>query len=249
MKNSTFGWAAGLTVLALTTMIGSQWLELPEPPVSGPVEPSQLPSAGDGETESTRPRNPRASKDERAQARAIERLADQLSAINTQLTSLTRAQDSLRRDLDNLPQWASSDFEPAQSEAETVPEAQIQEQIDEQLQQQVWQQQTMLEGHLKSEAVDSEWAEQTVAAIAEGFQNEELSSVHLIDSTCGSSLCQVDLSIDADIPIEEGMQRLSVHRPWEGQTFFSVGADGVARIYFAREGHELPEVPESSDIL
>ena len=245
MKNSTFGWATGLTVLALATMLGSHWLELPEPPVSGPVEQSQLPSAGDDETESTRPRTPWASKDERAQARAIERLADQLSAINTQLTSLTRAQASLRQDLDNLPQWASSDFEPAQSEAEAVPEAQIQEQI----QQRVWLQRTMLEDRLRSEAVDSEWAEQTVAAIVEGFQNEELSSVHLIDSTCGSSLCQVDLSIDADIPIEEGMQRLSVHRPWEGQTFFSVGADGVARIYFAREGHELPEVPEIPEIL
>ena len=117
------------------------------------------------------------------------------------------------------------------------------------MEQRVWLQQTMLDERLRSEAVDAEWAEQTVSAIAEGFRHEELSSIRLIDSRCGSSLCQVELSIDEDMPIEEGMQRLSVHRPWEGQTFFSISADGVASIYFAREGHELPEVPDYPESL
>lgn len=208
MNISIFGLATGLTVLTLATMLGIQWLEIPEPQVSRAMEKqAQPPTTDHGDSNSTRTRSPRISEHERAQAQAIERIAEQLSAINTLLTALTRTQAMLRQDLDNLTQLSRSDVEPAQSDTEAVPETQVQDQIE----QRVWLQQTMLEDRLRSEAVDTEWAEQTVAAIAEGFQNEVLASVHLIDSACGSSLCQVELSIDAGIPIEQGMQRLSVH--------------------------------------
>lgn len=109
------------------------------------------------------------------------------------------------------------------------------------------QQQSLLKERLNSEEIDSEWAGEILTALNKGLEREELAGIYMIDAACGSTLCQVDFSIGEGMPIEEGMQRLSLHRPWEGPTFYTVGTDGLARIFFAREGHKLPEVPEDPD--
>jgi len=100
------------------------------------------------------------------------------------------------------------------------------------------------EQQLTGEEVDQEWAGEMMDTLQTGFRKEALAGIDLVNATCGSTICQVDLLIGADISVEDGMQRLMQHRPRDGATFFSVDADGVARLYFARDGFELPD-PEA----
>lgn len=100
--------------------------------------------------------------------------------------------------------------------------------------------QLLLQEQLYSETMDEEWANETLDIVQQNFQHEELADFELVAASCGATLCQLNLAIDKSLPIEESMQKLSVHRAWEGQTFFRADADGNTTLFFARSGHELP---------
>lgn len=160
-----------------------------------------------------------------------------LSMISQQLTLLTTEQASMRTELDNLYNVESL----SGIKAERTPKS------SDQVEQQIQQQQSFLEQSIAEEQIDSEWAPDMIAKLDQEFQtNDELSGIDLIESTCGSTLCQVNLTFDQNLPAEEGMQKLSVHRPWDGATFFTV-ADGQALIFFARDGHQLPQMPNGPE--
>lgn len=93
---------------------------------------------------------------------------------------------------------------------------------------------------LATETVDHEWAQNTIADVEASLAHTELSGIELVDASCGSTLCRLDMSLTKDKTIEESMEKLSLHRSWQGSTTFSVDAQGNARIYFARVGHQLP---------
>ena len=234
MKNPIRSWAVGMTAVAAVSLVGSQWLQTPEPTAA-----SQQPVAGSDERAFAQSAAVAEPETRREQAQEIERLADELVALRKQLSRLSQEQVVIRQDVDSLPE--SMDAEPEMDA--------VGAQAEEQAETKMWQQQAVLEDNLRNEELDEEWAQETLVKIEEGFHHEELAGVHLIDAACASTLCQVDLSIDGDIPVDEGMQRLSIHRPWDGPTFFSMSADGIARLYFARDGYDLPQVPEEPDVM
>ena len=108
MNKSIFGWTTGLTTLALAAAFGNHWLQLPEPSASNSAALSRQSAAGADESGPMHLRVAGESATQRSQARAIERLADQLTAIDSRLTSLAQGQASLRRDLDTLPRRATA---------------------------------------------------------------------------------------------------------------------------------------------
>lgn len=169
-----------------------------------------------------------------------ERLFATLDRIEQRLTALTRNQERMQRELDRLSQRPfeetdiQDDPDTESPDAAAAAGAAYANRMEEGLEQQ-----------LIHEKVDERWADEMIQAVHEGFRKEVLAGIHPVDATCGSTICQVDLLIDGDLSVEESLQRLMYHRPWTGSTFFSAGADGVARIYFAREGLELPTPPES----
>lgn len=234
MKNHIRSWAVGLTAVAAVATVGSHWLQTPDPkavsqqPVAGSDEGALAQFAAVAEPETRR-----------EQPQEIQRLTDELVALRKQLSRLSQEQVVMRQHVDSLPE--SMD---AESEADPVGA-----QAEEQAETKMWQQQAVLEDNLRNEELDEQWAQETLVKIEEGFHHEELAGVNLIDAACASTLCQVDLAIDSDIPVDEGMQRLSIHRPWDGPTFFSMSADGIARLYFARDGYDLPQIPEEPDVM
>ena len=234
MNNPIRNWAVGLTAVAAVVAVGSQWLQAPQSLVA-----SQQP-IGAGDQKAFVQSDPiQEAKAGREQLQETKRLADELVALRKQLSRLSQEQVAMRQQVDSLPESMAS-------EPELDP---IGAQAEEQAETKMWQQQAVLEDNLRNEELDAEWARETLVKIEEGFHHEELAGVHLIDAACASTLCQVDLSIDSDIPVDEGMQRLSIHRPWDGPTFFSMSADGIARLYFARDGYDLPQIPEEPDVM
>ncbi len=234
MKNPIRSWAVGFAAVAALAAVGSQWLQPPEPMVA-----SRPPIAGGDEKALVQSDPIQEPKAGREQLQETKRLADELVALRKQLSRLSQEQVAMRQHVDSLPESMTSGPELDSIGA----------QAEEQAETKVWQQQALLEDNLRNEDLDAEWAQETLVKIEEGFHHEELSGVYLIDAACGSTLCQVDLSIDSDIPVDEGMQRLSIHRPWDGPTFFSMSADGIARLYFARDGYDLPQIPEEPDVM
>ena len=234
MKNPIRSWVVGMTAVAAVAAVGSQWLQGPESTIA-----LQQPVAGSNEKAFVQPEAIPELEADRDQLQEIKRLADELAALRTQLSRLSQDQVVMRQHVDSLP-------ESMEAEPEMDP---MGVQAEEQAETRMWQQQAVLEDNLRNEELDEEWAQETLVKIEEGFHHEELAGVHLIDAACGSTLCQVDLSIDSELPVDEGMQRLSIHRPWDGPTFFSMSADGIARLYFARDGYDLPQIPEEPDLL
>ncbi|MBR9909667.1 MAG: hypothetical protein GYB33_04845 [Gammaproteobacteria bacterium] len=105
----------------------------------------------------------------------------------------------------------------------------------------LYSRQILMEELLNNQAVDVPWAETTLSRVKSGFEHEQLTGFNLKESRCGSSLCKLEVSIDPKLTPEEGLQRLSTHRSWDGATFVKANASGQTELYFAREGHPLPQ--------
>jgi hypothetical protein len=234
MNSPILHWTLVATALAAVAVGGSRWLQGPEPPVT-----PQRSVAADERTATDPTQVENAVPADREQLLALRRLAHELSALRTQLNRVAQQQVALRQELDGLPEWSGSQSDQVPAGPESAAE----------VEDRMWQQQTFLEERLSSEKRDDEWAQSTLAQIEEGLQQEELAGIRLVDSACGSTLCQVQLSLDADRSVEEEMQRLSVHRPWDGPTFFAISDDGIASLYFAREGYDLPEIAAPQQTL
>ncbi len=111
---------------------------------------------------------------------------------------------------------------------------------DETVHSQYEEQRANLSARLMQEPVDNKWARETTSAIESAFEtNEELAGIEVIQTTCMSTLCKLEINIDQNQPAEEVMQRLSMHRTWKGATTFAVNSSGRAEIIFAREGYSL----------
>ncbi len=171
-----------------------------------------------------------------------ERLVEALAGIGKRLTALANNQERMQRELDRLAQRQAEDTDVQDDQgiestdtAEAAAEAYA------------LKTEETLEQQFIREGVDTQWAGEMMNTLQDGFLKEELAGIDLVDSACGSTICQVNLHFDADTSVEDGMQRLMHHRPWDGPTFFSVNADGLARIYFARDGFELPAPAVEAD--
>ncbi|BFM04893.1 hypothetical protein [Halioxenophilus aromaticivorans] len=101
--------------------------------------------------------------------------------------------------------------------------------------------QSLYQAQLLSEAVDVEWSDETLAQIEESLLTESLEGLDFMEGECGTTLCQIKMRANENLPVEESLQRLSVDRPWDGPTFMAVDSTGNVDLFFARDGHDLPE--------
>lgn len=163
-----------------------------------------------------------------------------LSTLELQVQSLTQQIDSLSKKLlEPNQQNIEASFEKnvanvedALSDTETLTDEIVFNQHEEQ--------KAVLTARLMQESVDTDWAEETMSAIETAIEtNEELAGIDLIQTTCMSTLCKLEINIDQNASAEEIMQKLSTHRTWNGATTFAVNSAGYAEIIFAREGHSL----------
>lgn len=174
------------------------------------------------------------SVERRPQAEALEAVQEEMQALKTALGQLLSEQEALRQQLSTLPEYATDD-----ASAEQHADVYVEKSPDE-IQQEMDERVLMLEASLHSEPVDKAWADETLASLAEGFTHSELADVKMVGAACGSTLCRVEVQLDPGKPKEDNLQKLAMHRTWDGPTFVAVDATGHTQLYFAREGADLP---------
>lgn len=162
------------------------------------------------------------------------------SDLDSQVEDLRRQVDLLSKKMRESDQSAKAmesekkpDEIPGELSAVEIP-------ADEAVYNQYEEQKVNLTARLMQEPVDKQWAEETINALENAVEtNEELAGIELMQATCGSTLCKLEINIDQNRPAEEIMQKLSIHRTWKGPTTFAVNNSGHAEIIFARDGHSL----------
>lgn len=165
-----------------------------------------------------------------------------ISALELQVEDLKRQVKSLsEKMLESDQKMLEVDYEKESDSIETGLDTK-ETLADEAVHSQYEEQTAILSARLMQEPVDKEWAEETISAIESVIEtNEELAGIELIQTTCMSTLCKLEINIDQNRPAGEVMQKLSMHRTWKGATTFAVNSAGYAEIIFAREGHSLSE--------
>jgi hypothetical protein len=168
----------------------------------------------------------------RKDARLLERqeLRQELLRLQSQLDELSADQASLQYSVDDI--LAHSRLNGTSPDD---PQNQIQP-----IEQAIELQEVAIDVQWYKEEAAHEWALETERALIEALASETLQGIELISTSCGSTLCKIELSIDSNISPEEAMQKLAHHRSWKGPSFVKIDKRGQAEIYFAREGHELP---------
>jgi hypothetical protein len=162
------------------------------------------------------------------------------SDLDLQVEDLRRQVDLLSKKMRESDQRAKAmeseknpDEIPGELSAAEIP-------ADEAVYSQYEEQKVNLTARLMQEPVDKQWAEETINALEDAVEtNEELAGMELMQATCGSTLCKLEINIGQNRPAEEIMQKLSIHRTWKGPTTFAVNNSGHAEIIFARDGHSL----------
>ena len=212
-------------VATVTGVIGAAWLATH--PGDDPVQTGQQQNI----TPAPAVPRPRAPKDHPIpRANDLHQIKSDMAMLQDAIAVLVENQSLTQKSLDRLS--ASVETSPAPQPApEETPE-----QIKAQMEQQV----SSYDQRLRDEAVDAQWANETLDTVENGLKHEQLAGIKLVEAACGSTLCKVELMLDPELPREESMQRLATHRSWDGPTFYAVDADGHARLFFARDGHELP---------
>lgn len=230
-KTMILGGCAGVALLASLFVyqkpnVRSAYVEAPEPSVdalhSVQSHSKQYSSA------------PKSVGKQPQQEGALKSVNEELLALKAALGQLLSEQEALRKRLSTLPEYANED-----AYAEQHTEAYVEKSPDE-IQQEMDERLLMLEASLHAEPVDKAWADETLASLTEGFTHSELADVKMVDAACGSTLCRVEVQLDPGKPKEENLQKLAMHRTWDGPTFVAVDATGNTQLYFAREGAELP---------
>ncbi len=97
----------------------------------------------------------------------------------------------------------------------------------------------LLDQTMANQDVDKEWSEQMLDDIYQGFQNDSLSDIRVLEASCASTVCKLQLQMQGDNR-RESMNNLAFDRPWNGPTYVDTQEGGRVLIYLAREGHQLP---------
>ena len=171
--------------------------------------------------------DPSRSESRAAIERKLARLEKRLAALDSALMAMQGALENLPGDDGSAPHAA-----PLPTLTDEEKAAMVERRAQRQL--------ALLEDQFDQEAVDSAWSTEAVAKLREGFQHEELADIEVLEAECVGTLCRLDLAFDSSATPEDSLQRLSHHRPWDGQAFVTVGTDGLARIFIARDGYDLP---------
>jgi hypothetical protein len=161
-----------------------------------------------------------------------ELLRQELTRVQNRLDELIEFQASLQVSVDDVLSGSGSDDSTPISDYDQ----------SQHFEDAIEQQQNAIDTRLYQEEVDQEWTLETERALNGVLASEALQGFELVSSSCGSTLCKVELSIDPNISPEVAMQKLSHHRSWDGPSFVKLDENGLAQIYFAREGHELPTI-------
>ena len=152
-----------------------------------------------------------------------------LASLDSTLTAIQAALESMREN-DTDAELGFEQSVPSPEEQAAAVERKAQQQLN------------AFEDQLTREVVDQAWASDTVSELHTAFQRDELSDIQVLETRCASTLCRLDLAFDTTVPPEDSLQRLSHHRPWDGQAFVTVDTDGLARIYVSRPGYDLPAI-------
>ena len=170
----------------------------------------------------------------------LERLSgemkSELSALRARLTQVDWNQAAFGQELTKL-----AGAEPAGG-SEGDPLAFTPEEEHERADAQAQAQIEVLEGTVRAEQPDPQWAPTAQAALYQAFQGEATKGLQLVDAKCGATLCRVDLASNGAGSPEASFRNLVHLAPWPGQGFFRIdGESGEAVVYLAREGHALPQ--------
>ncbi|MCG8550506.1 MAG: hypothetical protein MI799_08915 [Desulfobacterales bacterium] len=165
---------------------------------------------------------------------------EELALLRNHLDMLRANQQALKKDIE--------DFQPAPV-ANNIQDGQDVKEGDDirlsttspiPVEQKVQQQEVMLEQAFYAQEPDPQWADETLDKLYAGFESREMQGIHLVDASCASTMCQMDIVIDQDASMEDSLQHLAHHRSWDGPTFVAANQSGQIKIYFARDGHDLP---------
>lgn len=171
-------------------------------------------------------------------------ISEELALLRNHLDVLRANQQALKTDIENFqPTPVANNINDDQKDDQDVKEdddIQLSTTSPIPVEQKVQQQEVMLEQAFYAQETDSEWAGETLDKLYAGFESEEMQGIHLVDASCASTLCQMDLVIDQNASMEESLQHLAHNRSWDGATFVAANKSGQIKIYFARDGHDLP---------
>lgn len=165
---------------------------------------------------------------------------EELTLLRNHLDVLRANQQALRTDIDN---FQSSSILNNVKEAPAVKEeddTQLSTTSPIPVEQKAQEQEILLEQAFYAQEPDPEWADETLDKLYTIFESEKMQGIHLVDASCASTLCQMDLTVDQEASMEESLQHLAQNRSWDGATFVAANKSGQIKIYFARDGHDLP---------
>jgi hypothetical protein len=102
----------------------------------------------------------------------------------------------------------------------------------------------LLEGTIRTEKTDPEWASAAQQALRERFQSEAISGMQLAEAQCRTTFCRMALVLDGDAP-DDSFRQLIHLAPWSGPSLTHIDPEaGVAVMSLAREQHVLPRLTE-----
>nr|WP_320190750.1 hypothetical protein [uncultured Desulfobacter sp.] len=165
---------------------------------------------------------------------------EELALLRKYLGALRANQQALRTDIENFQATSTANNFQDDQDVKNDDETQLSTTSPSPVEQKVQEQETMLEQAFYAQEPDPEWAGETLDKLYASFESEDMQGIHLVDASCASTLCQMDLAIDQDASMEESLQHLAHHRSWDGATFVAANKSGQIKIYFARDGHDLP---------
>jgi hypothetical protein len=160
-------------------------------------------------------------------------LQRELRTLHARLTQVDQAQAALGQALTQRVEAGPTERPAADLLALTPADAH--ERADAQAQVEV------LEGTMRAEPPDPQWAPTAEVALRHAWQGEVTGGLDLVEAACGTTLCRVTFtSPGAGVPADRLPYLLHL-APWPGLAFFRVdGEAGEVVVYLVREGYDLP---------
>lgn len=95
---------------------------------------------------------------------------------------------------------------------------------------------------LEREGEDPSWSAEAERQLAARVQGGNIAGAQLIDASCGTTLCRVELALPAEHVTDRTPWDLQLLSPWRGGALVSMGQGNPARVvvWVARQGHRLP---------
>lgn len=95
---------------------------------------------------------------------------------------------------------------------------------------------------LEREGEDPSWSAEAERQLAARVQGGNIAGAQLIDASCGTTLCRVELALPVERVTERTPWDLHMLAPWRGGALVSMGQGNPATVvvFVAREGHRLP---------